>query len=106
MTKSEAVAEPPRISPGPGWLAASYYHVAFYFCLLVWGLSCLAWSLPASLLHRVLPRRLGEPLGQFMIMLGFRWLIGVMRVTGVLRVDLRALDALRRDAGLIIAPNH
>jgi 1-acyl-sn-glycerol-3-phosphate acyltransferase len=106
MTKNEAIAHPTDVSPDPGWLAATYYRVAFYFCLLIWGLSCLAWSLPASLLHRILPRRLGTPLGQFMIMLGFRWFIGVMRATGVLRVDLRALDALRHDAGIVIAPNH
>jgi 1-acyl-sn-glycerol-3-phosphate acyltransferase len=106
MTKNEAIAHPTDVSPDPGWLAATYYRVAFYFCLLIWGLSCLAWSLPASLLHRILPRRLGTPLGQFMIMLGFRWFIGVMRATGVLRVDLRALDELRHDAGIVIAPNH
>lgn len=106
MTKGEAVAQASGLPSRPGWLAAAYYRVAFYFCLLVWGLSCLAWSLPASLLYRVVPRRIGEPLGQFMIMLGFRWFIGVMRATGVLRTDLSALDALRRESGLVIAPNH
>lgn len=99
-------AAPPAAPPSPGWLASLYYRIAFYFCLLIWGLSCLSWSLLAALLHRILPRRLGEPLGQYAIMLGFRWLIGVMRFTGVLRVDLRALDALRHDRSLIIAPNH
>ncbi|GGC66091.1 1-acyl-sn-glycerol-3-phosphate acyltransferase [Siccirubricoccus deserti] len=60
----------------------------------------------AALLYRVMPRRLGEPLGQFAIMLGFRWLIGVMRFTGVLHVDLRELDRLRDDNGIVLVPNH
>jgi len=41
-----------------------------------------------------------------MIMAGLRWLIGLMRFTGVLRVDLRELDRLRHDPGIVIAPNH
>lgn len=89
-----------------GWLLSYYYPVAFYFCLLSFGLICLLWSLPASLLYRLLPRRLGEPLGQFMIMAGFRSFIGLMRATGVFRADLSALDALRDERAIVIAPNH
>lgn len=106
MPEARAAAEPASPPPPQGWLQAAYYRVAFYFCVVVWLLSCLAWSLPASLLVHVLPRRLGEPLGQFMIMAGFRWFLFVMQATGVMRVDLRSLDALRREGGIIIAPNH
>ncbi|SDC94420.1 lysophospholipid acyltransferase family protein [Belnapia rosea] len=88
------------------WLAALYYPVAFYFCLLLFGLSCFFWSMPAGLLHRLLPRRSGEAFGQFMIMFGFRWFIGVMRLTGVLRVDFSELDRLSRERSLVIAANH
>jgi 1-acyl-sn-glycerol-3-phosphate acyltransferase len=87
-------------------LSALYYSVAFYFCVAVFGMLCLAWSLPASVLYRVLPRRWGEPLGQFAIMTGFRWFLGIMRATGVFRADLSALDQLRQEGGLVIAPNH
>jgi 1-acyl-sn-glycerol-3-phosphate acyltransferase len=89
-----------------GWLVSYYYIVAFYFCLLSFGVICLLWSLPASLLYRVLPRRLGEPLGQFMIMAGFRSFISLMRATGVFRADLSAIDALRDERAIVIAPNH
>jgi 1-acyl-sn-glycerol-3-phosphate acyltransferase len=112
MTKTEAGVQPATVRPGPGpgadqgWLLAAYYCIAFYVCVLVWLLSCLAWSLPASLLVRIVPRRPGERIGQFMIMAGFRWFLFVMRATGVMRVDLRPLDALRRDGGIVIAPNH
>lgn len=90
----------------PGRIAALWYPVAFWLCLLVFGASCLMWSLPASVLHRLLPRRWGEPLGQFMIMAGFRWFLGVMRATGVLRADLSALDTLRGERAVVIASNH
>jgi 1-acyl-sn-glycerol-3-phosphate acyltransferase len=90
----------------PNWLLEVYYSLAFYFCVLVFGLSCLVWSLPAGLLYPFLPRRWGEPLGQFGIMAGFRWALFVMRTTGVLRADLSELDRLRQQDGLVIAPNH
>ncbi|NKE47735.1 1-acyl-sn-glycerol-3-phosphate acyltransferase [Roseomonas frigidaquae] len=106
MTKIEAAVQQTRSPPRQGWLLAAYYRIAFYFCVLVWLLSCLAWSLPALLLVRIVPKRPGERIGQFMIMLGFRWFLFVMRATGVLRVDLSPLDVLRRDGGLVIAPNH
>jgi 1-acyl-sn-glycerol-3-phosphate acyltransferase len=99
---------------GHAWQQASgtrggsslYYTAAFYFCLAVFGISCLVWSVPASLLYRLLPRRWGEPLGQYAIMTGFRWSLAVMRAAGVLRVDLSPLDRLRKEGGLVIAPNH
>jgi 1-acyl-sn-glycerol-3-phosphate acyltransferase len=94
-----------KVKKVPG-LSVLYYRVAFYFCVAVFGILCLAWSLPASMLYRALPRRWGEPLGQFAIMTGFRWYLGIMRATGVLRVDLSALDRLREESGLVIAPNH
>lgn len=80
--------------------------MAFYAALAVFGVSCLLWSLPASLLHRVLPRRIGEPVGQFAIMAGFRWALWVMRALGVVRVDLSPLDALRDERSLVVASNH
>lgn len=88
------------------WLAA-YYRLAFWLCLAVFGLSCLIWSLPAALLFPLLRRfRWSERLGQAGITYGFRWALGVMRATGVLRVDFAALDALRGSAPMVIAPNH
>lgn len=83
-----------------------YEFVAFYTVFATFGLSCLAWSLPAAALHPLLPRRIGAPLGQFMIMAGFRGFVGLMRLTGLFRCDLAALDSLRGESGLVIAANH
>lgn len=78
----------------------------FWVALALFGLSCLAWSIPAGVLNRVLPARMRAPLGQFMIMAGFRAYLAVMEALGLFRCDLRALDALREERGLIIAANH
>lgn len=87
-------------------LRRSYEMVVFYGLLAVFGLSSLLWSVPAALLHAVLPRRLGEPLGQLMIMAGFRYFVAAMRLTGIIQCDLSSLDALRRAGPVVIAPNH
>ncbi|WP_431280932.1 lysophospholipid acyltransferase family protein [Humitalea sp. 24SJ18S-53] len=106
MEQGRARADSRDALPAQGWLLAAYYRVAFYLCLGVFGLSCLVWSLPASLLYPLLPRGTGHRLGQFGIMAGFRWSLWVMRVTGVLRADLAAVDTLRHDPGIVIAANH
>ena len=111
MIRAEADSQPP---PPPrrrgavllGRAGPLYYTAAFYAAVAVFGVSCLLWSLPASLLHRVLPRRVGEPLGQFGIAAGFRWALWVMRALGVVRVDLSPLDALRDERSVVVASNH
>ena len=84
----------------------AYQTAAFYGVLAAFGLVFLAWNIPASLLYWFLPRRTSLRVGQYMIMRGFRALLGLMRVTGLATFDLAALDALRGEAGLVIAPNH
>jgi 1-acyl-sn-glycerol-3-phosphate acyltransferase len=79
--------------------------VAFYALLAIFGASCALWGLVSAILL-VLPRRLGEPIGQFLIMAGFRFIVGLMRTSGIMRCDLAALDGLRDRGPLIIAPNH
>lgn len=87
-------------------LRRGYEVAVFYGLLAVFGLSSLLWSVPAALLHAVLPRRLGEPLGQLMIMGGFRYFVAAMRLTGIIDCDLSSLDALRRSGPVVIVPNH
>lgn len=88
------------------FLRRAYEYFVFYGSFAVFGISSLSWSLLAALLHLLLPRKLGEPLGQFMIMAGFRYFIGVMKMSGIIECDLAALDVLRRDTPVVIAPNH
>lgn len=88
------------------WPHLVYEYLVFYGLLAVFGITSLLWSCPAALLYHFVPRRLGEPLGKFMIMAGFRYFVNVMTMTGIIRCELTDLDRLRRDGPLIIAPNH
>lgn len=87
-------------------IRALYTAAMVYGGLLCFALMGLAWSLPAALLHYVLPRRAGEHLGQFVIMGGFRAFLALVQAMGVVRCDLSALDVLRNERGLIITTNH
>ncbi|MCW8086843.1 lysophospholipid acyltransferase family protein [Sabulicella glaciei] len=99
MTRSTA----PALQP---WPLRLWYGFAFPLCLFVFGSSCLLWGLAALVLRPLLPEARGQRIGQFAIMAGFRWSLWVMRITGVLRVDFSAVDALRGERGLLLAANH
>jgi 1-acyl-sn-glycerol-3-phosphate acyltransferase len=87
-------------------LKSAYQHLVFYGLLAIFALSCLVWGLAAAILFPILPRCFGQPLGQFLIMAGFRYFVWLMRGSGIVTCDLSALDALRDEGPLIIAPNH
>jgi 1-acyl-sn-glycerol-3-phosphate acyltransferase len=87
-------------------LRLAYEYFVLYAGLLFFSLLCLGWSLLASLLALLLPRRIGVPLGQRVIMAGFRGFIFVLNASGIVKCDLRSLDVLRHERSLIIAPNH
>jgi 1-acyl-sn-glycerol-3-phosphate acyltransferase len=95
-------------TPGPLLAAVvrGYYAVAFYGILAMFGIVFLGWNPPATLLYRLLPHGRSARFGQRAIMAGFRFLLGLMRVTGLARFDLRALDTLRDEPGLVLAANH
>lgn len=77
-----------------------------YFGLLLLGIMGLAWTLLALPLYYVLPRRAGLVLGRRVIQLGFRAYLYVLSLIGAFRFDLSALDALRDQPAMIVAPNH
>ncbi len=97
----------PRVRRRPDKpLVWAYHTVAFYLVLAAFGLVFLGWNLPATALYFVLPRDRSVRVGQYVIMRGFRLLLSLMRVAGLARFDLSAIDALRAEPGLVIAPNH
>jgi 1-acyl-sn-glycerol-3-phosphate acyltransferase len=73
-----------------------FLFAASTFATSVFG-ACLSW---------VLPRAIGARLGKRVIMAVFRANLAYLRFSGRFELDLRALDALRADGGLVIAPNH
>ncbi len=106
MAERNAGVDSRRTGAAAGFVVTLYYRVAVYFCLAGFGVSGLVGSLPAALVFPILPRRSGQPLGQFGIQMGFRWFLWVMRVTGVLRTDFNALDRFQHERGIVFACNH
>jgi len=80
--------------------------VPLHALLLFLGLGSLLWNLFAALLYLVLPRETGTVVGRTAIAYGYRFYWAVARVSGMLYLDSRALDALRDEPGLIIVANH
>ena len=86
-------------------------HRFYEYGALLFGLGLLAtisltWSLLAVPLYYVLPKRLANPLGRWAITTIFRIYLGALGLIGACRFDIRALDALRAERPLVIAPNH
>jgi len=84
----------------------SYEYVAMYFGLVVLGVLCLAWTPVAMVLRVLLPRAFGRSVGRRVISLGFRAYLSVLGGIRAYRLDLTALDVLRDEPAMIIAPNH
>jgi 1-acyl-sn-glycerol-3-phosphate acyltransferase len=87
-------------------LLAVYDCTVFYLGVIEFVVISMMWSALAGLLHLVLPRDLGRRVGRYGIMMGFRILLASLSLSGRFRFDLKALDALRDEKGLVIAPNH
>ena len=87
-------------------LRAAYGYLVVYSGLLVFGLMCLIWSVVAAFLGYVLPEERGKVVGRSITSWGFRCYLYLSTLTGAIRFDLGALDALRGAGPLIIAPNH
>lgn len=87
-------------------LKSLYEYIVLYGGLLFFALICLAWSLPASVLRHLLPKRAALIVGRYAIMLVFRTYLFVVRASGLVKCDLGALDALRDEPSLVIVTNH
>jgi 1-acyl-sn-glycerol-3-phosphate acyltransferase len=88
------------------WLHRLYEYAALWFGLGLLGTISLTWTLFAVPLYHVLPKRWAAPLGRWAATLCTRIYLGGLALIGACRFDLTALDALRDEGPLIIAPNH
>lgn len=84
----------------------AYEYIAMVLGLGMLGLLCLVWLPFAMLLHPLLPGHWGQPLGRWLIMLGFRFYLWFLETFCACRFDLAALDALHRDGPMVIVANH
>lgn len=74
--------------------------------LLGLGLVSAAWNLVALILHPLLPRETGLVLGRKAISAIYRGFWALARGSGLLVMDATAIDALKREPGLIVVCNH
>jgi 1-acyl-sn-glycerol-3-phosphate acyltransferase len=89
-----------------GVLRTLYEYVLLYAGLGYLGALCLAWTPFAIVLYPLLPAARGRSLGRLVITSVFRSYTWFLSRIGACRFDLQALDALRGQGPLILAPNH
>jgi 1-acyl-sn-glycerol-3-phosphate acyltransferase len=87
-------------------IRGSYELFIFYTSWLVFGLVSAVMGAFMGAARLLLPAHLGHRLGQLMISYWFRIFLGYLRITGLVKLDLSALDAIKHDRRLILAPNH
>ena len=83
-----------------------FQTILFYVLLGHLGAMSLTWNLVAALLYPFLTRAQGVVVGRAAISSVYRGFWTSAQWCGLMRIDYKALDALSRDAGLIIAANH
>ncbi|MEK6664785.1 MAG: lysophospholipid acyltransferase family protein [Pseudomonadota bacterium] len=83
-----------------------YDYLVLYLGLVWLGVVCLAWTPLALIAYPLLPKPWGQALGRYVIMAGFRLYLASLSLSRRCSFDLEALDTLRDEASLIIAPNH
>ena len=83
-----------------------YDYLVLYLGLIWLGVVCLTWTPIALIVSPLLPLPWGRALGRYVIMAGFRLYLASLSLSRRCSFDLKALDALRNEPSLIIAPNH
>jgi|SRR5579862_2082526 len=81
-------------------------YARLFVAWMLLALICLAWSIIALPALLLLPVRSGTALGRAGIRAGFRFFVSVLQFLNIYHFDLKELDGLRGEAGVILAPNH
>jgi 1-acyl-sn-glycerol-3-phosphate acyltransferase len=96
----------PRVRADGGFaLKRAYDYLITYGLLAILAIIILAWTVMALLLLP-LPRARRRRLTRITMMWSFRLFTATLTASGAYELDLGALDALRGEAPLILAPNH
>jgi 1-acyl-sn-glycerol-3-phosphate acyltransferase len=90
----------------PRFLRTLVDFVRLYLGLAALGVICLAWTPFAAVLSPLLPAAKARPLGRLVITHGFRLYLNILGAMRACRFDISALDVLRGQGPLILAPNH
>ena len=87
-------------------LLGGYDYLVLYLGLAWLGMMCLAWTPMAMIIYPLLSERRGRALGRYVVMTAFRFYLASLSLSRRFSFDVKALDVLRDEAPLIIAPNH
>lgn len=85
---------------------AAFDWVAFYFLLLVLGVTLLGWSCIAFVIRRLVSRTRGRQIGRRAISRVFRRFFALASALGAMRLELDEIGKLDQLDALILAPNH
>ena len=80
--------------------------LAHYTSLVIFAAICLLWNVVALPMLLLLPSGPAKRCGRVGILAGYRLYVWSLSVMGLYRLDLRALEALRRGPPAVLAPNH
>ena len=87
-------------------LLNAYDYLVLYLGLVWLGILCVAWTPVAIIVYPLLSANRGRTLGRYVIMMAFRFYLASLTLSRRFSFDLEALDALRDESPLVIAPNH
>ena len=87
-------------------LQTGYDSLVLYLGLAWLGILCLAWTPIAIIIYPLLSECRGRAVGRYAVMAVFRLYLASLSVSRRFSFDLAALDVLRDEPALIIAPNH
>ena len=87
-------------------LLNGYEYLVVYLGVTWLGILCLAWTPIALIIYPLLPERWGRSLGRYAIMAVFQLYLASLSASRRFSFDLEALDVLRSEPSLILAPNH
>lgn len=106
---AQRTALPPSAVPRPliarPWLRPLAW-LLLQGLLLGLGLMSLAWNAVALVLLALMSRDRGRVLGRAAISRGYALFWRAARLSGLLQMDARALDAVAQEPGLIVVANH
>jgi 1-acyl-sn-glycerol-3-phosphate acyltransferase len=90
----------------PAPLRVVYETIAWCVGFIAFGLISTLLGTAMGMSRPFLSHHRGHTIGQWLISVWFRAFLGYARMTGTVKLDLRELDAIKHEPGLVLAPNH
>lgn len=88
------------------WLRRSYEAAVSLLAFVYFGIGGVLYTVVGVVGASLARGRAGHLRGRRAVSAGFRSFLGFWKLSGLVTVDTAALDSLRCQSGLIVAPNH